>query len=364
LAVVVAAVTVAWIATAERTQAPEGARTDLDALAVMLVAAACVPLLWRRRAPIEGLVVIAAATTTWALRDYPGELIVPLTVAAYTASARGEPRSVAAVALPATLAASVAITLSAPEAIGSWVEGLVGVVAATGLPILLGQVVASRRRWVERDRQEIAREAVAKERSRIARELHDVVTHAMGIMVVQAGAGRRVLGRDRAEAEGAFRRIEEIGRTGLAEMRRLLGFLETDEAGTRRPQPGLDQLDELVESVRGAGLSVDVTVEGLARPLPPGIDLTAYRIVQEALTNTLRHAGRARAEVLLRYGDDALVVQVLDDGRGPPSGGPPGPGRGLIGMHERISLFAGSLQAGPRPAGGFLVRATIPLAER
>jgi signal transduction histidine kinase len=288
---------------------------------------------------------------------------VPLLVAAYSASVRVERWPAIAAVLLVTVAATLAIVLNAPEAVASWLEGLVGVGTLAGIPILLGRVVANRRRWTERDRAEVARDAVAAERSRIARELHDVVTHAMGVMVVQAGAGRRVLDRDRAAAAGAFQRIEDTGRTGLAEMRRLLGVLRTEaDAPELLPQPGLERLEDLLETVRGAGLLVEVMVEGTPRPLPPGADLTAYRVVQEALTNTLRHAGAARTRVLLRYVEGALEIEVADDGRGPPAEGTQ-PGRGLVGMRERLLLFGGSLETNGRVGGGFVVRARVPSAE-
>jgi signal transduction histidine kinase len=361
LAATVLGITLAWIAA----QSPltGGGLAGFDAFAAALVAAACVPLVWRRRAPLAVLLIVAGATGVYALMDYRAELVVPLAVAAYSASVRVERRPAIAAVLLVTVAATLAIVLSAPEAVASWVEGLVGVGTLAGIPILLGSVVANRRRWTERDRAEVARDAVAAERSRIARELHDVVTHAMGVMVVQAGAGRRVLDRDRAAAAGAFQRIEDTGRTGLAEMRRLLGVLRTEaDAPELLPQPGLERLEDLLETVRGAGLLVEVMVEGTPRPLPPGADLTAYRVVQEALTNTLRHAGAARTRVLLRYVDGALEIEVADDGRGPPAEGTK-PGRGLVGMRERLLLFGGSLETNGRVGGGFIVRARVPSAE-
>jgi signal transduction histidine kinase len=361
LAATVLGITLAWIAA----QSPltGGGLAGFDAFAAALVAVACVPLVWRRRAPLAVLLIVAGATGVYALMDYRAELVVPLLVAAYSASVRVERWPAIAAVLLVTVAATLAIVLNAPEAVASWLEGLVGVGTLAGIPILLGRVVANRRRWTERDRAEVARDAVAAERSRIARELHDVVTHAMGVMVVQAGAGRRVLDRDRAAAAGAFQRIEDTGRTGLAEMRRLLGVLRTEaDAPELLPQPGLERLEDLLETVRGAGLLVEVMVEGTPRPLPPGADLTAYRVVQEALTNTLRHAGAARTRVLLRYVEGALEIEVADDGRGPPAEGTQ-PGRGLVGMRERLLLFGGSLETNGRVGGGFVVRARVPSAE-
>jgi signal transduction histidine kinase len=200
---------------------------------------------------------------------------------------------------------------------------------------------------------------VAEERARLARELHDVVAHAVSMVVVQAEAGAAAGGPpDRVEE--AFDAIADTGRTALAELRRLLGVLRSPgEAGPREPQPGVAQLEPLVESVRRAGLPVEVRVEGADRPLPPGVDLSAYRIVQEALTNSVKHAGPARASVLLRYGERDLELEVVDDGRGPRTGS--AAGHGLAGMRERTALLGGELDAGPAPGGGFTVRARLPL---
>jgi signal transduction histidine kinase len=190
----------------------------------------------------------------------------------------------------------------------------------------------------------------------------------MSVMVVQAGGARRVLEKDPARAEHALQLIEETGREALTEMRRLLGVLREDDdaaAPERLPQPSLDSLDDLVEECRAAGLPVAVRRRGDERPLPPGIDLAAFRIVQEALTNVRRHAGPAVAGVTITYGEGAVEVEVADNGRGlgadPPSSGA-GPGHGLVGMRERVALYGGSVSAGPRPGGGFAVRAQLPLA--
>src|SRR3712207_4404448 len=219
---------------------------------------------------------------------------------------------------------------------------------AAMLPILIGRMTFNRRRRIVRDREVAAREAVTAERAAIARELHDVVAHHMSVMVVQAGAARTVVGADPEAAADALRQIEASGRTGLAEMRRLLEVLKADGAsGERTPQPGLAQLDDLLASMRATGLPVEAVVEGEPRPLPPGVDLSAYRIVQEALTNALRHAGGASARVLLRYEPDALEIEVVDDGRGSVDGSEGG--HGLIGMRERVQLFGGDLTTGSAP---------------
>jgi signal transduction histidine kinase len=216
---------------------------------------------------------------------------------------------------------------------------------------------------LERDRAEDARRAVASERARIARELHDVVAHHVSMMVVQAEAGP--VAADPARAAGAFEAIAATGRQALVEMRRLLGVLRGDgdqPAPSLAPQPGLAEVPSLVEQVGRAGLRVELVVEGALAPLPAGVDLSAYRIVQEALTNAVKHAGPGRARVLVRYGEDDLRLRVVDEGR---AGGPATAGGragvGLVGMRERVHLFGGELHAGPGPDGGFTVDARLPI---
>ncbi len=220
---------------------------------------------------------------------------------------------------------------------------------------LRAEALAARAELLERG----ATQAVLEERARIARELHDLVAHNVSVMVVQAGAERHALPGDQTETRETLAAIEQSGRQALAEARRLLGMLRRDgEPDGLAPQPGLDQLDGLVEQVRRAGLPVALTVAGDAAPLPAGLDLCAYRIVQEGLTNALKHAGAgARAEVRVGYAPAALEIDVRDDGRG---GGPAGAGHGLIGMRERVALYGGELEAGPEAGGGFGVHARLP----
>ena len=208
----------------------------------------------------------------------------------------------------------------------------------------------------ERDRETAARIAVAEERSRIARELHDIVAHAVSVMVLQTGAVRHRL--PASDDREALVEVEKTGRAALTEMRRLLGALREDDDLELAPQPGLATLDSLVEAFRRSGLPVQVQVDGEEVPLPRALDLSAYRIVQEALTNTRRHARATRACVRLSYGPDALQVEITDDGRGPVN---PRAGHGLIGMRERAALYGGSLDAGPTARGGFRVAAAFPL---
>jgi len=221
-----------------------------------------------------------------------------------------------------------------------------------------------RARAAEANQRALAEQAVADERRRIARELHDVVAHHVSVMGVLATGARRVLTRDPAAADEALTTIEETGRTALREMRRLLTVLRTEAepAAELEPQPGLAGIEALVEQIREAGLPVTLRISGAGTPLDPGVALTVYRIVQEALTNTLKHAGEATAEVRLDLDRSWLQLEVSDTGRGPrPDGGRIG--HGLLGMRERVALYGGTLRTGPRPGGGFRVSARIPLDQ-
>jgi signal transduction histidine kinase len=214
----------------------------------------------------------------------------------------------------------------------------------------------------EREREERARAAVAEERARIARELHDVVGHSVSVMTVQASGVRRLLRPDQEREREALLVVERTGREALAEMRRMVGVLRRpEEAPALAPQPSLEHLERLVDQTREAGLPVELRVEGEAVQLPVGLDLTAYRLVQEGLTNALKHAQATRAEVVVSYSDGHVEVVVSDDGRA--AGGSDGSGHGLVGMRERVSVYGGELDAGPQPGGGYRLRARLPLAS-
>jgi signal transduction histidine kinase len=237
--------------------------------------------------------------------------------------------------------------------------------AVTLTVMLLVRVVLGDRerrvQFAERERDLTAREAIASERARIARELHDVVAHSVSVMVVQAQAGPRLLG-DPEQASGVFRSIEATGREALVELRRLLGVLRSgDEHAATAPQPGLESLDTLLGQVRDTGLRVDLRIEGHPVALPAGVDLSAYRIVQEALTNTLKHAGRAEAEVIVRYDTGFVELEILDNGVGLQAQ-TNGSGHGIAGMRERVALYGGALETGSRNGHGFAIRARLPLA--
>ncbi len=214
----------------------------------------------------------------------------------------------------------------------------------------------------EQQREERARLAVAEERTRIARELHDIVGHSVSVMTVQASAVRRLLLPEQEREREALEIVEQTGREALAEMRRLVGVLRRpEEAPALAPQPSLEHLDKLVEQVREAGLPVELRIEGNIIPLPPGVDLTGYRLVQEGLTNAVKHAGAQSAEVLVRYGDEEVEIVVSDDGDG--SGDGEKGGHGLVGMRERVAVYGGELEAGSRAEGGFALRARLPLGN-
>jgi signal transduction histidine kinase len=269
------------------------------------------------------------------------------------------PRFVLGVAL---ILAAFPITIAGPK--GVPLSSAVPFTVVTLVVMLLVRFVLGDRerrlRLAERERDLAAREAVVEERARIARELHDAIAHDVSMMVVQAGAERRVLSGDDGSTRAVLATIEQIGRGALTEMRRLVGMLRSDEGDPLAPQPDLDDLPQLVAQVREAGLPVDLEVEGERRELPVGIELSAYRIVQEALTNALKHAGEAQAAVRVRYGEDSLELEIVDDGAGgrhPVASG----GHGLVGMRERVALYGGRLDAGRRPSGGFAVRVLLPI---
>jgi signal transduction histidine kinase len=229
--------------------------------------------------------------------------------------------------------------------------------------VLVRRIVGDRERraqLAERERDLAAREAVVEERARIARELHDAIAHNVSMMVVQAGAERRVLDGKGGTTREVLETIERIGRGALTEMRRLLGMLRSDMDDPLTPQPGLDDLPTLVGQVCEAGLPVELRVDGERRELPVGIELSAYRIVQEALTNALKHAGESHASVRVHYGADSLELEIVDDGGGVPEPLSSG-GHGLVGMRERVALYGGHLDAGRRPSGGFAVRVLLPI---
>jgi signal transduction histidine kinase len=331
----------------------------------------------RRRWPLPVVVVVNAASGASGFLLGPQEsltLVAAWLASLYTLAAYARTAQVLTGVVAA--AAAVALTTAGPGGNTShatmWllgtVLGMVLVHRTVGGRQRRSEALAARARLLEREQQLRAREAVMDERARIARELHDVVAHHVSVMVVQAGAERRVLPEEQESARETLSSIEDVGRQALVEMRRLLGVLrQHDRDDELAPSPDLSTLDLLVEQLREAGLAVELHVEGVRRTLPAGVELTAYRIVQEALTNTLKHAGAARAVVHLTYAPTQLAITISDDGRGattPPAdgAGAPAGGHGLIGMRERVSLHGGTLQTGAS-GSGFSVRAALPLSE-
>ena len=347
-----------------------------DPLRVGLLLMETLPLIGRRRWPIPVLIVTLAATILHAalvegavVNESLGAL-----VALFTVAERYDRRvSVAAVFAVAGAFAAVILVRAAGEQIA--LSGFFQTLLAVGIVWALGDWARTRRRYAtaiednarlqEADREERARRAVQDERDRIARELHDIITHHVSVIVIQAGAGLTALDRRPDQARTALEAIDRTSRQALTDMRRMLGILGEGQSAddpSRKPMPGLGRLGELIEEVRAAGLPVELSIDGHRRSLDAGIELSAYRIVQEALTNTLKHASGARARVHLSYEDRALEIEVTDQGgSGKRDLGEAGTGgRGLIGMRERVALFAGDLEAGPYQ-GGFRVRAHLPI---
>jgi signal transduction histidine kinase len=339
------------------------------ALAVMVVLWA-LALLLRRRFPFAAPVFVffLYGTVSFADRDAVSSLdtgAFMLLLAFWAVGAQQEARQAAAgVAIGcATVAVLIErdLRIEASNGIEEAILGAGLALAAFVFERRARRAAALEERAVrlEREREQRERVAVAEERRRIARDLHDVVAHGVGVMTVQAGAARLLLENDPGRAREPLLAVEEAGRQALAELRRLLGMLRRDERDPGlRPQPGLGDLEELVARARRAGLPVELVIEGAPVPLPAGVDLAAYRIVQEGLTNTRKHAGPARACVAVRYGPEALELEISDDGRAGANGEG---GHGLVGMRERVALYGGRLETGPRPDGGFTVRAHLPL---
>lgn len=350
-------------------------------IAVTLLILLVIPLIWRRRYPYTMLVTCTAIMVGASLVKVPGLAwtVNAWALAFFSAGVYGQERWRTPVRVIA-LAAFIGVVFYefawlSPQRYDVSPEFLLIV------PILANMLVggaawwfsdavrvsrerevqlAARTRQLELERESNARRAVLEERVRIARELHDVVAHHVSLMGVQAGAARRVLPSDPTKSEEMLNAIEITSREAVTELHRLLGFLRREEEDGLAPQPSLQQIDALLTQMQDAGLPVTLTIEGEPRPLPPGVDLSAFRIVQEALTNTLKHAGPARANVAIRYADRALEIEVSDDGIGALTASSPA-GNGMLGMRERVGLLGGWLDIGPQPGAGFRVQASLPL---
>jgi signal transduction histidine kinase len=322
------------------------------------------PLAWRRRAPLAVAIVVMGALVFESLAvgsvPTPDSQLVGWLVAVYSVAAHCD--RVAALA-------GGAVSLGA-GLVWMGLDDFLFPIVVFGGAWLAGRLVRQRHVYalaleeraaaLEREQEANARVAAAEERTRIARELHDVLSHSVSVMVVQAGAERLALGSGRAATGEALEAIEKTGRQALAEMRRLLGMLRADgEPPAHAPQPTVAEVEHLVSQVREAGLPVELLIQGEPTSLPPGVAVSAYRIIQEALTNVLKHAGPASARVVVRYATHELELEVADDGRG--ARGADGTGHGLVGMRERVALYGGEFDAGARNGGGFVVRARLPI---
>lgn len=345
-----------------------------QAVLSIVVALTTLSLAWRRQAPavvlavVSGAAAVGVASTTSDQGEGPLAVFIAVLVAVFSFGAYArQPRQIVtgAAVLSVGFAAEVLHDrlTDAETDFGFWVA----VAVFWGLGRLFGQrllrvaQLEQRAAQLEQDRDVNARAAVADERARIARELHDVVAHSVSVMVIQAGAALHTLKADDVDTAEALSSIETTGRQALVELRHMLGILRrADDEHSLTPMPGIAQVMLLSEQMREAGLPVEVRVEGEPTTLPPGIDLAAYRIVQEALTNTLKHAGAAHASVTISYGAHALELEIRDDGR-PGALTGDGTGHGLVGMRERVALYGGVLNAGRSTDGGFGVRARLPL---
>jgi signal transduction histidine kinase len=341
-------------------------RTSSVEVVLLLVGTLCIT--WRRVAPLP---VLAISGTVFCVFEALGLAAPPLPfaplVALYTVASGAAPAI--SIGAAGALAAGVVTAALAPSGVADddqFLDYLVSVGAAwtVGYGVRLSRVrtalLEEQAAQLEHEQVTRTRMAVEREQARIARELHDIVAHHVSVIVAQAGATRRVFDAEPEQARQALGSIETVGREALIEMRRLLGVLRPEGGDTdRAPQPGLGQLPALAAQTERAGLAVELIVEGDPRPLPAGVELNAYRIVQEALTNSLKHAGPTRARVVLRYHPEYLQLQVCDEGGGriPDLT----PGHGLVGMRQRAALLGGDLAAGPRPGGGFQVTATLPV---
>jgi signal transduction histidine kinase len=344
---------------------------------VPVTLALVIPLVFRRDYPVAAFAIAIAVGGLQVLLDINVTTIdAAILVLLYTLAAYSRRRmSVAGLAI-CLIGSAAAVARWAPSYIGlsHWISvGLVAFAGSSLVAWVLGDSMRYRRGYyaaledraarLERERDAQAQIAAAAERARIARELHDVIAHNVSVMVVQADGASYALDSSPERARQALGAIASTGRQALAEMRRMLGVLRSDEDATGVvPLPGIEQLGELLEQTRASGLAVSFTVQGVPGPLPGGLALAAYRIIQESLTNTRKHGGpQASARVLLRYCEDVLMLQITDDGRGATEAD--GAGHGLTGMRERVALYHGTLRAGPRPGGGYQVTARLPVVR-
>jgi signal transduction histidine kinase len=340
---------------------------DPNALAVLLSLGCSLPFYFRRRAPFAVLMISTTALILLFCFKFQANVQAQMiVVAAYAVGSytTGVKRaiSIAWIGIGLVVAAAVGIPDTSSANIlfsGAFYYAAYAIGSSVRNRRLYMQQLEERAANAEHERDEEAKRAVADERLRIAQELHDVVAHSMGVIAVQAGVGAHVIDKDPGEAKRSLEAIAATSRSTLTEIRRLLGVLRADEHGAYQPAPGLADLDRLVDDLGGAGIPVTLTVDGSHDDVPPGVDLTAYRIVQEALTNVLKHAGPAQATVAIDYAPGAIRLAIADNGRGVNGRAGEG-GHGLLGMRERVGVYGGTLSAGPAPGGGFRVVAELP----
>jgi signal transduction histidine kinase len=325
-------------------------------------AALAVALLWRRRWPLSVLAFVAATAVVLSLAFGSSDSSTGfffVVVATYSAAAHAAQPLLAAL----LLAVAIAVHDLRDPKVASF-GGAIYAATVIVLVFLFGLGMRARQARtavVERERDQLAVAAVEEERRRIARELHDIISHSLGVLVLQAGAAEQVVERDPERAREVLRSIRSTGQQAIGEMGTLLGLVRGEAEASLEPQPSLVDLERLVARTREAGLRVELEIEGERCELPAALELSAFRIVQEGLTNALKHAGNAQAQVILRYGQHHLEVEVSDDGDGSWNGA--GSRRGLAGIGERVAVFGGRFEAGPRPEGGWTVRAALPLTR-
>lgn len=358
----------------------EGSEIPADWLAYFLIVASSLTLWWRRSNPLAALIVCSVFIITYWVRDYPGGIDPALWVLFFSATRHGGPnrrkvwQTVGLVLVAILVTATIGVIVPTEDLP---LAGILGVFFIHGTAAAVGEALYQRSQYVseleqraaslEADLENKAALAAVEERTRIAREMHDIIAHGMSSVVVQAVAGQSIVDSNPAKAREVLETIESIGRDSVDEMRRMLGVLRDNASDVElEPQPGFSDMTALARHAEEAGVAVSMTVTGEPRQLPPGVDLTGYRVVQEALTNIIRHSGRpVRAEATITYSENAVDIAVIDDGLG--AAAPKeseGTGHGLLGMSERVEIYNGSFAAGPRPGGGYQVHVSLPLPTR
>ena len=360
------------------TGGPKGSERDADIFGYLLVAVVGAAVYFRRTSPLPATAVATLATITYWVADYGGAVELGLMLLLYHATRHGGADrrrvwTVVSASIATTTVVSIIGVLAPTEDLPP--AAIIGILALHTTFAAIGEAIyqraqhiaelEARNRALEEDLETKARLAVVDERNRIAREMHDIIAHGMSSMVVQAAAAQRVVDTDVDATKRALGAIENIGRESVHEMRRMLGVLRDIESERElEPQPSIDDFRQLGHRAIDAGVDTTMGVYGEQRPAPPGIELTAYRVIQEALTNIVRHAGRpVSAEVSITYLANGIEIEVVDDGLGSAArNDTAGSGLGLVGMRERVQIYDGELEAGPKPTGGYRVRAYLPTA--